>query len=97
MKSEDPAELAREHRRLGYSAAYVPNLDIKDAAKIIGSQSLVICVDIKKTLSGSFKVYSHINQKITDIDPLDYIKTLQSAGAGEIIVQSVDKEGTGSG
>ena len=34
LKSEDPAELAKEHRRLGYSAAYVPNLNIKETAKI---------------------------------------------------------------
>ena len=85
---------------LGYekviiNTAALENLQlIKDASKIIGSQSLVICVDIKKTLSGSYKVYSHINQKITDLDPVDYVKTLESNGAGEIIVQSVDKEGT---
>lgn len=34
LKSDDPVELAKEHRRLGYSAAYVPNLDLKDSAKI---------------------------------------------------------------
>jgi imidazole glycerol-phosphate synthase subunit HisF len=67
---------------------------IKDAAEIIGSQSLVICVDIRKNLNGSFKVYNHINHEITNLDPVEYIKTLESIGAGEIIVQSVDKEGT---
>lgn len=34
LKSEDPVELAKEHRRLGYSAAYVPNVDLKDSARI---------------------------------------------------------------
>ena len=34
LKSEDPAELAKEHRRLGYSAAYVPNVDLKNSARI---------------------------------------------------------------
>lgn len=34
LKSDDPRELAREHRRLGYSAAYCPNADIKDSARI---------------------------------------------------------------
>ena len=34
LKSEDPAELAKEHRRLGYSAAYCPNASIQDAARI---------------------------------------------------------------
>ncbi|BDC49465.1 hypothetical protein F183_A17810 [Bryobacterales bacterium F-183] len=34
LKSDDPRELAREHRRLGYSAAYCPNADVKDTAKV---------------------------------------------------------------
>ena len=34
LKSTDPAELAREHRRLGYSAAYVPNTTLADAARV---------------------------------------------------------------
>lgn len=67
---------------------------IKDASEFIGSQSLVVCVDIRKILNGSFKVYSHVNRQNTNLDPLDYIKTLESMGAGEIIVHSVDKEGT---
>jgi cyclase len=67
---------------------------IKDASEIIGSQSLVVCVDIRKNIDGSFKVYDHVNRKNTDLNPLDYIKTLESTGAGEIIVHSVDREGT---
>lgn len=67
---------------------------IKDAAEIIGSQSLVVCVDIKRTNTGSFKVFDHTKNKNIDPDPVDYIKTLESFGTGEIIVQSVDKDGT---
>jgi imidazole glycerol-phosphate synthase subunit HisF len=67
---------------------------IKDASEIIGSQSLVVCIDIKKTPDGYFKVYNHVMRKNEEMDPLDYIKTLEYMGAGEIIVHSVDKEGT---
>jgi cyclase len=67
---------------------------INEASEIIGSQSLVICVDIKKAIDGSFNVYNHVTKKNTNSDPVDYIKTLESAGAGEIIVHSVDREGT---
>ena len=73
-----------------------PNL-IKEAADIIGSQSLVVCVDVKKSKNGSFKVYNHLNREDTRLDPLEYIKSLESLGAGEIIIHSVDREGTYTG
>jgi len=79
------------------AAVLVSNQLIKDAAEIIGSQSLVVCVDIKRTSTGSFKVFDHTKNKNTGLDPVDYVKTLESMGTGEIIVQSVDKEGTYSG
>jgi imidazole glycerol-phosphate synthase subunit HisF len=67
---------------------------INDASEIIGSQSLVVCVDIRKTTNGSYKVYNHVNRKNTNSDPLTYIKMLESIGSGEIILHSVDREGT---
>jgi cyclase len=67
---------------------------LKDACEIVGSQSLVACVDIREASDGSYKVYDHLVRKSTDTDPLDYIRMLESMGAGEIIVHSVDREGT---
>ena len=89
--------------KLGYekvilNSAALENPDLlKEASEIIGSQSLVVCVDIKKNINGSFKVYSHQNHKITNLDPVAYIKTLEANGTGEVVVQSVDREGTYSG
>ncbi len=70
---------------------------VKSASEIIGSQSLVICVDVRKTTENTYKVYSHISKKVIDLNPVEYIKFLESEGAGEIIVHSVDKEGSFSG
>lgn len=70
---------------------------ISEASHIIGSQSLVVCVDIIKAKDSSFRVYDHINRKITGLNPYDYIKSLETEGAGEIIIQSVDRDGTYQG
>ncbi len=89
--------------KLGYekviiNTSVIENQDLlKEAATIIGSQSLVVCVDVKKNTSGTFKIYNHCNRKITNLNPVEYIKTLESAGAGEVIVQSVEKDGTYEG
>lgn len=70
---------------------------VKEASEVIGSQSLVVCVDVKKNRGGLFRVYNHLKKEITEIDPVEYIKLLEEAGVGEIIVQSVDREGTYTG
>lgn len=70
---------------------------IKKASEIIGSQSLVVCVDIKKATNGEFMVYDHVNKRITRNSPVTFIENLENEGAGEIIIQSVDRDGTYSG
>lgn len=66
---------------------------ILEASEIVGSQSLVVCVDIKRLSDSSFGVYSHSHNKVLNINPLEYVKALESNGAGEIIVQSADRDG----
>jgi imidazole glycerol-phosphate synthase subunit HisF len=67
---------------------------IQETSEIIGSQSLVVCVDIRKTVNGTYRVYNHVNKRNTETGPLEYIRTMESLGAGEIIIHSVDREGT---
>ena len=70
---------------------------IKNAVKIAGSQSIVLSLDVKKTFWGSYEVYTHNATVRTKIDPVDCAKKMQDLGVGEIIICSVDREGTGTG
>lgn len=62
-----------------------------------GVQSVVASVDIKKSLFGKYQVYQHTSGKTLKEEPIQFIKSLEAAGAGEILIQMVDREGTQSG
>ena len=66
---------------------------IGEIAKVIGSQSVVISLDVKKNLFGNYGIFSHTNQKIPNISLKNYLRKLEEYGAGEIIINSVDKDG----
>jgi cyclase len=70
---------------------------ISRAADIVGSQSVVACVDVKKDLFGAYKVYDHIRRKTTRQNPVEWVHQLEKVGAGEILLNSVDRDGTFSG
>jgi cyclase len=70
---------------------------ISEAAAIFGNQSIVVTVDIKKDFWGKYKVYIYNGKKNTGINPIDFIKQIQSLGAGEILINSIDNDGVMSG
>ena len=70
-----------------------PNF-IKEAADKFGSQSIVVCIDVKKNLWGGYEVIIHNGTKITGIDPLNHAVKLEKMGAGELLINSVDRDGT---
>lgn len=70
---------------------------IKEASESFGSSTITVCVDIKKSLFGKYEVYSHKNKKTISTPYLDYVRRIEDAGAGEIIVQSVDNDGVMKG
>ena len=70
---------------------------IKELAKIYGSQSIVVSIDIKKNLLGKYGVYIYGGRKKTNIDPISYAMDLEKNGVGEILINSIDKDGTMSG
>jgi len=78
------------------AAILEPDL-IKKATKIYGNQSIVVSVDVKKNFFGKFKLYSYLKRKILNIDLLHFIKKMDNFGAGEIIINSVDNDGTMNG
>ncbi|MCU0428440.1 MAG: AglZ/HisF2 family acetamidino modification protein [Cytophagaceae bacterium] len=70
---------------------------IESAAKTFGSQSVVVSIDIKKNLFGKIEVYTHSGTINTHKDPVQFAKEMESAGAGELFFQSIDKDGTFAG
>lgn len=66
---------------------------IKEASDIFGSQSIIVSIDVKKEPDG-YKFYTHSGTKNTNLNPIDFAKQMESAGAGEIIINSIDKDGT---
>tara|TARA_B100001540_G_scaffold25821_1_gene21286 strand:+ start:911 stop:1669 length:759 start_codon:yes stop_codon:yes gene_type:complete len=73
-----------------------PNL-VKEAASKFGSQCIVVAVDIKKIKDGSWEVFTHGGRNKTGLDAEDWIRRMQSLGAGEILLTSMDKDGTKKG
>lgn len=69
-----------------------PNF-ITQATNIFGSQSVVVSIDIKKNILGKYEVYTHSGTKNTKLDPILYAKIIEKAGAGEILLNSIDNDG----
>lgn len=77
------------------SAVLNPEL-VTESAKKFGSQCIVVAVDIKKN-RGAWEVYTHGGRKGTGLDALEWIKKMESFGAGEILLTSMDRDGTKMG
>jgi cyclase len=70
---------------------------IKEASDTFGSSTIVVCIDVKKNLFGKQQVFLN-NTKVKSKDtPVEFAKLMEKNGAGEIIIQSVDKDGTMKG
>jgi cyclase len=70
---------------------------ISEIADIYGSQSVVVSIDAKRRMFGSYSVCSRNGKRITGLDPVDWAQKVSQLGAGEILLTSVDREGTWSG
>ena len=70
---------------------------IQDMAKEIGSQSIVVVLDVKKNFFGKYIVHTNNGTKSTGIDVNDLIDKIQESGAGEIVINSIDNDGMMSG
>jgi len=70
---------------------------IRQAADQFGSQSIIVAIDVKKNQWGNYTVYSHGGRKNSKIDPVVHAQLMAEMGAGEIILTSIDREGTWAG
>jgi cyclase len=78
------------------AAAENPAL-IGEIAKVYGSQSAVVSIDVKAGWTGGYKVYVNGGTKNTGRSPVDYAGDMEKAGAGELILNSIDRDGTWEG
>lgn len=70
---------------------------VKNAAYKFGSQCIVASVDVRKNESGDYECYSHNGGVATGKKPVEWAKNLENLGAGEILLTSVEKDGTMQG
>jgi cyclase len=70
---------------------------VVEAKSIYGAQSIVACVDVRRTLLGQYELYSNSAQSRERVALRDHLTTLVSAGVGEVMVNSVDRDGTMTG
>lgn len=70
---------------------------IKDASDIAGSQSIVVSIDVKKNIWSKDQVYIHSGKSNTKLDPVQLARQMQAFGAGEILLNSIDRDGTMQG
>jgi cyclase len=78
------------------AAAENPSL-IGEIAKVYGSQSAVVSIDARVGWTGGYKVHVAGGSKNTGRSPADYAKDMENAGAGEVILNSIDRDGTWEG
>lgn len=70
---------------------------ITQAAAQFGSQSIVVSIDAKKDWLGRYRVYRNNGSKNTGLKPVDFARKVEAAGAGEIMLTSIDQDGTFAG
>ncbi len=70
---------------------------VEDIAKYFGAQSVVGSIDVKNSFFGNQKVYSHHGRKKQSAGIVDWVKQLENSGAGELLITSVEREGSWDG
>ena len=84
--------LGIEKIALSSSVLQNPKL-ITQISERVGSQSVIVVLDVKKKLLGGYEVYTHNGKKATGINPIKFAEEAQKLGAGEIVIYSIDKDG----
>ena len=78
------------------SAVENPDL-VEDAACRFGSQAIVVAIDARASGAGKWEVYTHGGRKARGLDAVEWARTMAQRGAGEILLTSMDRDGTRSG
>lgn len=73
-----------------------PNL-IERISEKFGNQCVIVSIDCRKDKNGEYKVFSNSGKKDTGLDPVSWSKKVESLGAGEILLNSIDRDGSKKG
>ncbi|MDO8994062.1 AglZ/HisF2 family acetamidino modification protein [Daejeonella sp.] len=99
----DDSETAKKILSIGFekiilnTAAIENPFLVSEIANHSGNQSVLVSIDIKRNLWGNYQVYSHCGTKRQNHNPVDLAKTMEDFGAGELLVTSMDRDGTWTG
>ena len=81
--------------KVSIMTAAVQNRDfVREAAEKFGSQCVVVAIDAKRVRAGKWEIFTHGGRKPTGLDAIDYAREVASLGAGEILLTSMDRDGT---
>ena len=75
------------------AAVYNPDL-VAEASGKVGNQCIVVAIDAKQTAPGKWGVFTHGGRKLTDLDAIEWAQRVEKLGAGEILLTSMDRDGT---
>ncbi len=70
---------------------------VRESAEAVGVQCVVVAIDAKETRPGRFEVFTHGGRRATGIDAVEWAQRVASLGAGEILLTSMDRDGTRAG
>ena len=84
--------------KVSINTAAVENPElVAEAAAKVGNQCIVVAIDAKQSAHGAWQVYTHGGRRNTGIDALAWARRVQELGAGEILLTSMDRDGTRNG
>lgn len=84
--------------KVSFNSAAVADPDvIAQSANRFGSQCIVVAIDAKTVSPGKWEIFTHGGRKATGIDAIEFAKLVASKGAGEILLTSMDRDGTRDG
>ncbi len=84
--------------KVSFNSAAVANPDVvAEAADRFGSQCIVVAIDAKTVAPGQWQVFTHGGRRAAGIDAVAFARTVAAKGAGEILLTSMDRDGTRAG
>jgi cyclase len=84
--------------KVSFNSAAVARPDVvAEAADRFGSQCIVVAIDAKTVEPGRWEIFTHGGRRATGIDAIDFARTVAAKGAGEILLTSMDRDGTRQG
>lgn len=84
--------------KVSFNSAAINNPQvITGSAKTFGTQCIVVAVDVRHNFWGKYEVYGNRGTRGTKVNPIDFARRMEDAGAGEIFLTAIDREGTWQG